>query len=229
MLCFQCEAELQDKLTGALIGLVHATDGNEDLVSPSTDKAILEGLSAAFTEVSRDSEAMEALIAQVQEEKRKLVPNCFFCAAPCGRTADYDMEKLWNADEDIRFLKALILYGIRGIAAICKASAHGCADEAVNELFRKALFNIGMDLKAEELLPIVWEVGEVTLKCMALSDKACVSEEVIQDVKAGEVKHVFLMDGCDGSCAEFMKQLPEGSVVLAFDCDKRCWNLALRL
>ena len=243
MLCFQCEgtadgAELQDKLTGALIGLVRATEGNEDLVSSSTDKAILEGLSAAFTDVCRDNEAMETLIAQVQEEKRKLVPNCFFCAAPCGRTADYDMQKLWNADEDIRSLKTLILCGIRGIAAICKASAPGYADKAVNELFRKALFNIGMDLKAEELLPIVREVGEVTLKCMALWDKtdveAYVSEEVIQAVKAGEVRHIFLTGGCsdaryDRSCAEFMKQLPDSSIVLAFDCDKRCWNSALRL
>ena len=35
----------------------------------------------------------------------------------CGQTEDYDMSKLWNANEDIRSLKSLILFGIRGMAA----------------------------------------------------------------------------------------------------------------
>ena len=39
-------------------------------------------------------------------------------------------------------------------------------------LFAKALFAIGEDWGMEELLPIVMEVGEKNLKCMALLDKA---------------------------------------------------------
>ena len=50
-------------------------------------------------------------------EKRKLVPECYKCASACGRNNDYDMSKLWNADDDIRSLKSLILFGIRGVAA----------------------------------------------------------------------------------------------------------------
>ena len=39
------------------------------------------------------------------------------CQNPCGNTDDYDMNNLWNDNEDIRSLKSLILFGIRGMAA----------------------------------------------------------------------------------------------------------------
>ena len=48
----------------------------------------------------------------------------------------------------------------------------GYTDEEVNRFFAKALFVIGEDLGMDELLPIVMEVGEKNLKCMALLDKA---------------------------------------------------------
>lgn len=180
--CYQCEqmagvcgknadtAGLQDKLTGALVGLARATEGNEDLVSSSTDRAVLEGL---FTAVSSDNEKIAALTAQVWEEKKKLIPNCFSCAAPCGRNNDYDMQQLWTADKDIRSLKTLILFGIKGMAAYAyHACALGYTDKDVNSFFYKALFAIGMDWGRDELLPIALEVGEVNLKCRALLNKA---------------------------------------------------------
>lgn len=37
--------------------------------------------------------------------------------APCGRTADYDMQALWNAEEEVRMLKLRILADLREIAA----------------------------------------------------------------------------------------------------------------
>ena len=42
---------------------------------------------------------------------RAPVSSCFAGAA------NYNPENLWNADEDIRCLKFLILFGIRGVAA----------------------------------------------------------------------------------------------------------------
>ena len=43
----------------------------------------------------------------------------------------------------------------------------------MNRFFYKALFAVGMDdWGMNELLPVVLEVGEVNLKCMALLDKA---------------------------------------------------------
>ena len=194
MFCYQCEqtakctgctgavgvcgkkedtAQLQDQLTGALIGLARATDGNEHMLSDTTAAAVVEGLFATLTNVNFDNDALRALLARVEEEKRKLVPECFRCSS-CGRTENYDMAKLWNADEDIRSLKSLILFGIRGVAAYAyHAAVLGYRDEAIHKFLYKALFAIGTeDWGMEELLPIVMEVGEVNLSCMAMLDRA---------------------------------------------------------
>ena len=195
MFCFQCEqtagcqactgaqgvcgkkadtAKLQDELTGALIGLARATEGNEHLVNKDTDKLILEGLFSTITNVNFNNETLMTLIDRLELEKERLVPKCFECASACGRNDNFDMQSLWRADEDIRSLKSLILFGIRGVAAYAyHAEVLGYADKEVNNFFYKALFAIGMrDLGMEELLPIVLQVGEINLKCMALLDKA---------------------------------------------------------
>ena len=195
MFCFQCEqtanckgcagnigicgkkadtAELQDKLTGALIGLARATENNEHLLTDSTAAVVVESLFATLTNVNFDNHALLRLIERVDAEKRRLVPECFACTSQCGRNNEYDMNKLWNADEDIRSLKSLILFGIRGVAAYAyHAAVLGYKDESIHRFLYKALFAIGMDdWGMNELLPIVLEVGEVNLKCMALLDKA---------------------------------------------------------
>ncbi len=195
MFCYQCEqtaackgctgkmgvcgkkedtAQLQDELTGALIGLAKATDGNEHLINADATSVIISSLFATLTNVNFDNESLQALYDQVEQEKKKMVPDCFACASPCGKSDHYDMEKLWKADEDIRSLKSLILFGIRGLAAYAyHAAVLGYHDETVDRFFYKALTAIGMDdFGMDELLPIVLEVGEVNLKCMELLDRA---------------------------------------------------------
>ena len=193
MFCFQCEqtagctgctgnagvcgktadvAQLQDELTGALIGLARATDNAPD-VNDGTWRLMIEGLFTTVTNVSFNEKTLRELIDRVHAEKARLVPDCSDCAAPCGRAADYDMARLWNAQEDIRSLKSLILFGVRGMAAYAHhALVLGYTDDAVNDFFAKALFAVGEDWGMEELLPIVMEVGEKNLKCMALLDRA---------------------------------------------------------
>lgn len=195
MFCYQCEqtigckgctgkagvcgkkedtAQLQDELTGALIGLARATDGNEHLISKSSDAVVIESLFATLTNVNFDNDRLQTLIEQVAEEKEKMVPGCFSCASPCAKNDAFDMQQLWNGEEDVRSLKSLILFGIRGIAAYAyHAAVLGYQDKTVNRFFYKALIVIGMDdLTIEKLLPIVLEVGEVNLKCMELLDRA---------------------------------------------------------
>ena len=195
MFCFQCEqtacgtgctgkagicgkkadtAGLQDQLTGALIGLARATEGNVSSVTEDTHRLVMEALFATLTNVNFDNDAIEELTRRVEEEKQRLAPDCSVCGSACGRNDNYDMEKLWNANEDIRSLKSLILFGIRGMAAYAyHAALLGYTDEEVNRFFYKALFVVGMDdWGMNELLPVVLEVGEVNLKCMALLDKA---------------------------------------------------------
>ena len=193
MFCFQCEqtaacsgctgkagvcgktadvAQLQDELTGALVGLSRATDGGMK-ATPEMWRLMIEGLFTTVTNVNFNEKTIRELIGRVHAEKARLAPDCAGCAAPCGRTSDYDMNLLWSADEDIRSLKSLILFGVRGMAAYAHhALVLGYTDDEVNRFFAKALFAIGEDWGMEELLPIVMEVGEKNLKCMALLDKA---------------------------------------------------------
>lgn len=193
MFCFQCEqtagcvgcmgnagvcgkkadtANLQDDLTGALIGLARATDGHTH-PTEYTYGLLIEGLFTTITNVSFDDEAITKEIAKAHAEKEKLVPRCSTCDDPCGRNDDYDMKKLWNDNEDIRSLKSLILFGLRGMAAYAyHARMLGYVDPEVDHFFAEGLFAIGEDLTQEQLLPKVLKVGEINLKCMELLDKA---------------------------------------------------------
>ena len=195
MFCYQCEqtagctgctgnagvcgksantARLQDELTGALIGLARAVGGNEHLVTEEMNQLVLEGLFTTVTNVNFNDETLKILIYKIENAKKKLVPNRFTCSGSCGRNNNFDMNTLWTTDEDIRSLKSLILFGIRGMAAYAyHASVLGYTDETISKFFYKALFAIGMkDWEMDELLPIVLEVGEVNLRCMELLDQA---------------------------------------------------------
>ncbi len=190
MFCFQCEqtaggkgctsiagvcgkksdtADLQDKLTGALIALA----GAAQLTMPTqyTHRVMMEGLFTTVTNVSFNDETLAVLIERVHQEKEALISQ-----KPGGSKdicPDYDMKKLWLADDDVRSLKSLILLGLRGVAAYAyHAAVLGYYDDEVNNFFYKGLFAVGEDLGMNELLPLVLETGEVNLKCMALLDRA---------------------------------------------------------
>ena len=136
MFCFQCEqtagcsgcmgkagvcgktaatARIQDELTGTLIGLARASEGKDR--SPEADRLIVKGLFATLTNVSFDDNALNELLEEAGRLKDSLSPMCGSCTADCGRTEDFDMNRLWSEDEDIRSLKSLILFGMRGMAA----------------------------------------------------------------------------------------------------------------
>lgn len=180
MFCFQCEqtagctgctgaagvcgktaevARLQDELTGALITLATAqqTAGEaSDEVSALVDEALF----ATVTNVDFSDAAVRALIARVHAAQKAL-----------GVKGDYDMKKIWNADEDTRSLKSLILFGIRGTAAYAyHARVLGYTDATVDAFFIKALASLASE--GADLLPIVLEVGEKNLACMGLLDQA---------------------------------------------------------
>jgi hydroxylamine reductase len=187
MFCFQCEqtakgtactaggvcgkkadtANLQDKLTGELIELARATNGN--VPSENTNKAVISGLFTTVTNVSFDDETIRKQIEIVKAEKEKLVPKCDNCASQCLRNNTYDITRLWGDNEDIRSLKSLLLFGLRGMAAYAHhAYILGKVDEKVNAFIYKGLFAIGEDKPADELFTLLMELGEVNLRCMEL-------------------------------------------------------------
>lgn len=195
MFCFQCEqtagcsgctgkagvcgkkadtANLQDQLTSELIGLAKATEGHEYKITDQTNHLMLEALFSTLTNVNFNNETLTAQIDQIKAEKQRISQGCAACISPCGKVFEYDIRTLWKADEDIRSLKSLILFGIRGLAAYAyHAMVLGFEDKTIYGFLYKALMVIGCDdLGMTELLPVVLEVGEINLKCMALLDQA---------------------------------------------------------
>ena len=181
MFCFQCEqtagcagctkkagvcgktadvAKLQDQLTGELIALAKAVEGKS---TPETDRLILDGMFTCVTNVNFNPETLNALIDRVKKATAEVDANA----------VSYDLDNIWNDDEDIRSLKSLILFGLRGMAAYAyHAMVLGYNSDQVNEFFYTGLAALGKKLTMEELLPLVLKVGEVNLSCMALLDQA---------------------------------------------------------
>ncbi|MCI1248662.1 MAG: hydroxylamine reductase [Megasphaera sp.] len=190
MFCFQCEqtagcigctgragvcgkksstAKLQDQLTGALIGLARVTNG-KPAITGATWQVMIEGLFMTITNVNFDDAAIQQQIEKIHTEREKYGSRCEISPE---HTSDYDMNQLWNDNEDIRSLKSLILFGIRGMAAYAyHAAMLGYTDDEINHFFGTALETIGKDATMEQLLPVVMKTGEINLKCMALLDTA---------------------------------------------------------
>lgn len=190
MFCFQCEqtaggkgcagsvgvcgkkeesANLQDKITGALVNLSRVALKKPDAVTEKTDWLMLEGLFTTVTNVSFNPETEKALIEKIHQETLRLADGC-----SCGTTPDYDLETLWKADnEDIRSLKSLILFGLRGMAAYAyHAAVLGYTDQRVSQCFYQALVAMADKNAMEDLLPMCMKVGEINFICMELLDKA---------------------------------------------------------
>ncbi len=195
MFCFQCEqtaglsgcagcqgaqgvcgksaavSALQDQLTGALIGLARAA--STAAPDAQTERLVMEGLFACVTNVNFDEKALQELIARTNAEKGRLVPDCAVCASPCGRTENYEMKEIWEAEENIRSLKSLLLFGIRGMAAYAyHAAVLGYTDPEVTGYFYRALSILGEDFPEDMLLSEVLEAGKINLRCMELLDRA---------------------------------------------------------
>ena len=140
------------------VGLARSCGNNPK--TEDTDRIIIEGLFTTITNVNFNQETLTEMIAKVRAEKNKIVPDCAVCASRCGNTDEYDMKGIWNANEDIRSLKSLILFGIRGMAAYAyHALVLGYKDEEVNQFFHKALCMISYDLEMTDLLPVVHPHG----------------------------------------------------------------------
>ena len=196
MFCFQCEqtagctgctragvcgksamtAKLQDTLTGSLISLANTAacsnkNSNHSLTAALEDEInhlILEGLFTTITNVNFDDASIKELTTRIHAAAAKAANAC-----NVSIVSDYDMNNIWNANEDIRSLKSLILFGVRGMAAYAyHAMTLGYTDVSLNQFFLTALDSLSKDWGMNELLPIVMEVGRFNLNCIELLDRA---------------------------------------------------------
>jgi len=103
----------EEKLLGELVGLARATDGNEHLITQSVTEMIAEILRA---HVHRESE-YTAYSGKINAAKREMVPDCYLCANPCGRTAGLNLNTLEGEPRQVRETKFAILDEIRILAS----------------------------------------------------------------------------------------------------------------
>lgn len=186
MFCFQCEqtakgtgctiqgvcgkqaqtADYQDNITGMLVTLALALEGKPAQEEDAYLHTLaLEGLFMTITNVNFSDKVINAQVDKTAVAVTKLTGNVL--------PKPYDMQSVWHENEDIRSLKSLILFGIKGMAAYAyHAAVAGYHDKEVNKFFFKALRAIGKPTPQGELLNIVLETGRVNFDCMALLDKA---------------------------------------------------------
>lgn len=80
---------------------------------------------------------------------------------------------LSQKDEDVRSLRELLIYGLKGIAAYADhAAILGFEDENIYGFLIEALVSTTKDLSVDEMIAMVMKAGEIAVNTMALLDKA---------------------------------------------------------
>ena len=77
---------------------------------------------AALTQ-GEQKEFYEAMVEKIHAEKRLLAPDCATCGAPCGKTADYDINQWKKEAEPVREQKILLLKRLVEVALAYRDSA----------------------------------------------------------------------------------------------------------
>lgn len=148
--------EVNGSILGALIGLARATDVDAP-VNDSTYELIIDALSVDYAALSDDECKIGEIVDRIHDKKYRLVPNCRYCVAHCGRTDDFDMSLLADEEPNTCDLKESIIDKIVEIAEAIRTGTYlGNTQDAYNLIIR-ALFSIGEPWSADELCEILSE------------------------------------------------------------------------
>jgi len=194
-------ATLQDLLVHSLIGIaIYGKMARElGVKDKATDLFLIEGLFTTVTNVDFDLKRIQEFIIKSYQVKEK-IKKLFFDAYKQKNKKDFDgelpeqtyfkpaetIEALMEqgqkvgmmsfpaSNEDIRSLKELLLYGLKGMAAYADhAQILGKENEEVNSYFYKGLSALADEnLTVSDLVAMNMEFGKVNLKCLELLDKA---------------------------------------------------------
>ena len=184
-------AKLQDLIIYTAKGVaIYALKANElGINTEKYDVYIMENLFMTITNTNFDDEVILAKVKEglaLKEELKKELANKdvavedFHDAATWYSDSKAEMEEkakkigvLATENEDIRSLRELVIYGLKGIAAYAKhAYALGYKDDAIFTFIKKALKDTTEDLVLDDLIALVMETGNFAVEVMALLDKA---------------------------------------------------------
>jgi hydroxylamine reductase len=191
---------LQDLLLHQLKGIGFLGQRLRELgyTDPDADLFVIESLFSTVTNVDFDPQRLKTLIDQAYRVGKSLKDKFLELSAgathrpysdPFPEAVEFipagTMEGLLKQgamagimanpqlNPDIRSLRELLTYGLKGMAAYADhAHIFGEHDETVTAFFHKALAALLDDgLKADDLLELNMELGRVNLRCMEILDK----------------------------------------------------------
>ncbi len=232
-------ANLQDLLIYTLKGIsILGLKADEiGMNIPEVNKILVDGLFMTITNANFDKdrfvkkigealELREELKAQLKEKGVEL-ENLHDSATWYGETVEAFEAKadsvqvgvLATENEDIRSLRELITYGVKGMAAYLEHAANlGFEDENIYKFMRKALVaTLDDSLTVDELVALTLETGKYGVDTMALLDKAnteTYGNPEITEVNIGVRKNpAILISGHDLKDMEELLKQTEGTGV----------------
>lgn len=185
-------ANLQDLLMHVVKGIAVLTESAKetDITLDKENTFMLDAIFSTITNANFDRKAIEKKIEnglEIRDNLKKKVGQVTSlpvtqpdCVTWSGSVNDFDQKSnklhiIESTDsDDVRSLKELLIYGIKGIAAYADHALNlEYKDESIYGFMSKALAaTVRNDITVEELLPLVNECGGYGVKVMELLDKA---------------------------------------------------------
>lgn len=143
----------EEKIISVLIGLAGACNNNPK--TANTDSLAVKALSFPLLCPEPDDTAISSIVNEIYSEKNAVAPGCAACAAPCGNTSDYDMNRIYEAEYEIRKIKLEILCELQKLAAYLHFNKELKAD---CKILYKGLSYVSYDMEKEGLTEFLDEI-----------------------------------------------------------------------
>jgi len=183
-------AKMQDLLVYTLKGISETViSGNIDVSTiPQVNHGLIKSLFMTITNANFDEDAIEIQIRKMLDLRNKIRENTD--ASKLSDAATFEvadraemLEKaskigvLSTENEDIRSLREMIIYGLKGMAAYTHHALNiGMEDNSIYSFIYEALNDTTKELSADDLVALVLKTGEYGVKAMALLDSANTSK-----------------------------------------------------
>ena len=178
-------ADLQDLLIYVTKGLAQVANRKGDLgeMKIAVQDRIADNLFTTITNANFNAETVEDYIVKTLDMKKELAEGMSDLPAEAAFDVREGLTEAAKADaigvlatkdEDIRSLRELITYGLKGTAAYTRhANVLGFRDDEVHAFMAEALEKITDDsLSVDDLVALTLKTGENGVKAMALLDEA---------------------------------------------------------
>jgi len=177
-------AELQDLLLFVCKGIALAAEQAPRPLDRKYGRFLLDALFSTITNANFDAERIieytrQGLTLRDELKARSGITAGHDCLtwtatdAAAFKAKAVNVGVLATANEDIRSLRELMTYGVKGIAAYAHhALVLGYEDDAIYASIIESLAATTKDLSADELVGLVMKTGATAVKTMALLDEA---------------------------------------------------------